>query len=288
MTRITRLLTALSLLAVLSACTPLSVESTALSVERGGEEPFEDEKLAFIEIGKSTKEDIAAAMPGPMQFLDGKTWLFARTRKEAQSSYVSTYQDTKSGQKVEIAIGDVDFRYLVIRFDDNGVVSGYEASKSEYMTGCNRSGVCNLAGSTYMLLAPETEDLAAKQLDQPANSCGVYMYGNPSDAVEAMLDRRPIGGIFDKNYYIFQQTRPGQRQLIVSLLHEGPADLNASIDFNCDAGSSVFIEVKMRSCKLLEHCGRFTTVAVSEKEASDGRQAIADRDLILPADDLAE
>ena len=123
------LLVALPLLICLSAC-------IIIPVERGDEELFQDERLTFIEIGKSTKEDIATAMSDfpmekdegeasvkltPKKFRDGDWWLYTQTRQETKWLIAAI----SAGAGI---IGGVDYRFLLIKFDNNGVVAGYELS----------------------------------------------------------------------------------------------------------------------------------------------------------------
>ncbi len=95
------LLLALSLVISLSAC--------IIPGPGGDEEPFKDEKLAFIEIGKTTKDEIATAMSAftikthergdsewdegevrvkltPQKYRGGDWWLYAETASRASRS----------------------------------------------------------------------------------------------------------------------------------------------------------------------------------------------------------
>jgi hypothetical protein len=263
-----RLISVLSLLAVLPAC-------IAIPIGLGGEEPFSDEKIDFIEIGKTTKEEIAAAFEQPVQFQDGNIWLYVKAREEAEWAYVWLIPDNPEG-----TMGDVDFRYLVITFDDNGVVTDYETSSSEG-SGCNRSGVCSIRGVDHMLVAPEEEGQMVKRVDLPPDRCAVYVYGKPLRAMRIELDDRQIGGLFDRNYFIYKQTAPGSHQLDGDYLSNGP------IEFVCPEGTSVFLEVKKKWCGLLGDCGQ-PLVEVTQKDASEGRKAIARRGRIMTASDSME
>lgn len=259
----TRLFAALLMFPVLPAC-------IAVPVGHAGEEPFSDEKLAFIEVGKSTKEDIAAAMPEPLQFLDGNTWLYAGARKEAQWWVAQGVL----GGGGETTLGSFDLRYLMIRFDDEGVVAGYEKSSSEGAFGCNRYGVCFLPGPTFMLVAPEEDDRAVKQLDQAQDQCGVYLYGGRSNIVTISLDDRQIGGLFDNKHFLFNKVEPGSHKLDSDNLGHVP------VEFTCVAGSSVFFEFMDKRCGFLDDCGR-NQLEVAQSDVTEGRQAIAERDWIV-------
>lgn len=251
----------------------------AIPVGLGEEEPFSDEKLTFIEVGKSTKEDIAAAMSQPMQFLDGNTWLYARTRKEGRW-IVSSLVPIPGTRHIPGGItGDVDLRYLVIRFDNSGVVAGHETSSSEGGVGCNRSGVCSLPGHTFMLVATEEEDRAVRQFDQHGDHCGIYVFASRINGAMIRLDDRQIGEIFGNKYFIFEKINPGSHQL-----HSDQAS-HEPIEFTCVAGRSVFFETKNRKCGIFEdYCDR-NQVEVAQTDTSVGRQAIAERDWLVAIND---
>lgn len=259
-----RLLLALPLFAVLTGC-------IAFPVKFGEKEPFSDDALAFIEIGQSTKEDIAATMSRPMRFMDGNLWLYARTRREANWEVISLIP----GFEGEGTTGNFDYRFLVIRFDDSNVVAGYETSSSNDGKGCNRSGVCRV-NYTYMLDAPEEESRAIKQFESPANHCGAYVYGMRSSVVPITLDNRQIGTVFDSRRFIFEQLDPGVHQLKAAYVADGPTE------FTCAPGSNVFFEIDTRRRGFL---GKRFETEVTQKSSSEGRQAIAKRDWILGSSD---
>ncbi len=77
----------------------ISLSACIFPTQLPDEEPFKDEKLTFIEIGKTTKEEIATAMSDfpmktdegevrvkltPQKYRGGDWWLYARTREELQ------------------------------------------------------------------------------------------------------------------------------------------------------------------------------------------------------------
>jgi len=265
MTTTIRLLFVLPLLAALSAC-------IALPLESGGEEPFSDKRLAFIEVGKSTKEDIEEAMYSPKQYLDGDIWLYAQTRREAKW-WIISFAPSGVG---EATTGGVDYRFLVIRFDDSGVVSGYEASSSNSLDGCNRSGVCR-AGSAYMLVAPEDKNRAVKQIDIAADRCGVYVYGARSDEAPIFIDRQHVGLHFSRKGFVFEQLDPGTHQLKVT---NNNYSSGKTQEFSCTAGNPVFFEIRTKRRGFFG--GRYD-VELAQTGDSEGRQAIDKRKLMLAA-----
>ena len=265
-------LLALPLVISLSAC-------IAFPIQLPDEEPFNDGKLAFIEIGKTTKEEIATAMSDfpmekdegevrvkltPKKYRGGDWWLYAQTREELKWLMIGP-QDVGT-------IGDVDYRFLLIKFDNNGVVAEYELSSSEG-DGCDRYGIC-VRESHYMLLASEDEDRVVKQFDIPADRCGIYVYGKRWVAVPIWLDGHRVGWHLDKKQFFFWQLDPGVHQLASrspDVLDQKP------IEFSCAAGGLYFFELKRkRSC-----CPMSFWAEIEQRDAVKRRQAIGKRQLTL-------
>lgn len=268
-------LLALPLIISLSAC--------IFPIQLPDEEPFKDEKLAFIEIGKTTKEEIATAMSDfplktdegevrvkltPKKFRGGDWWLYAQTREELVLAWAG-------GVDAEVLFGDFDYRFLLIKFDHNGIVAGYELSSSEG-SGCNRYGVC-VHLSLYTLLAPEDEDRVVKQFDIPADRCGIYVYGKPKYTVPITiwLDGHLVGWLLDKKQFFFWQLDQGVHQL--RPYRPGVAD-KRSIEFSCTAGDLNFFELKETSNGFFS---RRSWIEIEQPDAVTGRKAIGKRRLAL-------
>ncbi len=253
-----RFLLVLPSLALLSAC-------IVLPVGLPGEDPFKDENLLFVEIGRSTKYEIDDAMldltkgkASLTKFRGGDWWLYAQTRKEAKWLVVIVGASGPGGGTV----GDVDHRLLLIKFDNNGAVSGYEQLWSEG-DGCDHHGVC-VRESHHMLLAPEDEDRVAKQFDIPANRCGVYLYSKkiseayfPSEGL-VLLDGHQAGWFLDKKQFFSWQLAQGVHGLYISD--------HRPIEFDCIGGDLYFFEVRRE---------------IRPRDPSTGRKAIAQRQLTL-------
>ena len=292
------LLLALPLVISLSAC-------IVLPVERGGEEPFKDEKFAFIEIGKTTKEEIATAMLDftikmnererrvkltPQKYRGGDWWLYARTRQERKWIMIGV------GEAEEF--GDVDYRFLLIKFDNNGIVAGYELLSSEGY-GCKRYGVC-VYGSLYTLLASKDEDRVVKQFDIPADGCGIYVYGKPkySAPVPIWLDGHRVGWLLNKKHFFFWQLDQGAHQLVPhspdvadqtstaamifkdkTVIITGGSE-GVGIEFSCAAGDLHFFNLKGKSSGFWTTRFRFW-LEIEQPDAVTGRKAVAKRQLTL-------
>jgi len=273
------LLLALPLLICLSAC-------IVIPVERGDEELFKDERLTFIEIGKSTKEEIDTAMSDfamgkdegearvkltPIKFRDGDWWLYTQTRKETKWLIAAI----GPGGAAADTFGDADYRFLLIKFDNNGVVAGYELSSSEG-SGCNRYGVC-VRWARFMLLAPEDEDRVVKQFDIPADRCGIYVYGKPKSAVPLpiWLDGHRVGWLLDKKQFYFWQLDQGVHQLAPRNPHVSD---QRPTEFSCAAGGLYFFELKSTTSGVFRP--RFW-IEIEQRDEVQGRKAIGNRQLTL-------
>ena len=274
------LLLALPLVICLSAC-------IAFPIQLPDAEPFKDEKLAFIEIGKTTKEEIATAMSDfplktdegevrvkltPQKYRGGDWWLYAQTREELKL-FVAVMGPFGSGDAG--IIGDVDYRLLLIKFDNNGVVAEYELSSSEG-DGCDRYSIC-VRESLYMLLASEDEDRVVKHFDIPADRCGVYVYGKRWVAVPIWLDGHRVGWHLDKKQFFFWQLDPGVHQLAS---RSPDVSDQKPIEFGCAAGDLYFFALKGKSS------GIFTSsfhswIEIEQPDAVTGRKAIGKRQLTL-------
>jgi len=273
------LLLAIPILASLSAC-------IAIPLRPGDEEPIKDEQLAFIEIGKTTKEEISTAMSDfaikhdggeltvkltPQRFRDGDWWLYAQTRKETK--WFVIYGLPCGGCADAGTVGDVDYRLLLIKFDNNGIVAEYALSSSEG-NGCDRYGIC-VRESHYMLLASDDEDRVVKQFDIPADGCGVYVYGKKRVVAPIWLDNHRVGWHLDKKQFFFWQLDPGIHQL-------GSRNLDVAdqspIEFNCAAGGLYFFELKK---KIISWAPLSVRVEIEQRDAVKGRKAIGKRQLTL-------
>ena len=265
------LLLVLPLVISLSAC-------IAFPTDLPDEDPFKVEKFAFIEIGKTTKEEIATAMSDfpiktdegevrvkltPQKYRGGDWWLYAQTRKELKWVLILGLEAGEFG-------GNVDYRFLLIKFDNNGIVAGYEKSSSEG-SGCNRRGVCALE-SLYTLLASEDEDRIVKQFDIPADRCGVYVYGTGS----IWLDGQRVGSLLSTKQFFFRQLDQGVHQLAF----RSPDADQRPIEISCAAGDLYFFALKGKSS------GSFASsfhswIEIEQPDAVTGRKAIGKRQLTL-------
>ena len=215
----TRLQVALAILFNLTACIviPTGVGEKSLLAE---------DQLNFIEIGASTKEQVASAMSGyltssssaktkvnvkPLEFRNGDWWLYWQTRKEAKWAIVGL--DGGGG-----VAGDVDYRFALIKFNSAGVVAELELSSSEGNK-CNEERICVGDSLRPQILAPIQDDRSAKQFTPPENRCGVYVFGVPLEgnalwtSLPIWLDGDQVGLIVDGRQFFYWELIPGPHQL---------------------------------------------------------------------------
>jgi hypothetical protein len=270
---------ALSFVACLSAC--------VFPVQRPDEEPFKDDTLAFIEIGKTTKAEIASAMSNlivksgtdevnmqltPRKYRGGNWWLYAQTRKE-QAWIVWAGPGLAQ-------LGNVDYRFLLLKFDKNGVVAGYELSSSEGY-GCNREGVCVL-GPSHSLLASKDEDRVVKQFDILFDHCGIYVYAKSKfvgsyylNPISIWLDGHQVDWLLNQEHFFFWQLDPGVHQLAA----DSPiAEHQASIEFRCTAGELLYFELGETRKSIFS--SRYW-IEIEHQNAVTGRKAVTKRRLTL-------
>jgi len=268
-----RLMLALPLLLSLSAC-------IAFPTRSGDPEPFGRKEIAFIEVGKTTKNEIIAEMSWPMRSPDGDMWLYAKSRREDES-----YIGFGGGGR---RIGTIDYRYLLVRFDENGVVAALETSGSEEFIGCSTLDVCGLgsvlachptgacaSGVYYTATASEELDRAVRQFDIPEEGCVAYVYGETGTMTHLALDGLVVGGLLGDQGFFTKKLDKGVRQLAVS----GPeVRADKIVEFTCRSRGLVFLEIQTTRPGLF--VGHFW-VEVSQRDASEGRQAIDERELML-------
>jgi hypothetical protein len=211
-------------------------------------------------------------------------WLYAKSREEDEWTVVIVGPGTIDGWTT----GTTDYRYLLIRIDENDIVADYETSGSEEVIGCSQSGVCGLGkvfscrrwgtcalGIYYAATAAEEQDQAAKQFSAPEKGCVAYLYGQPKTMTHIVLDGALVGGLLGDRGFFVEKLDKGARKLKAS----GPeVRADKKVEFTCRSGSLVFLEIQTTRPGIF--FGKFAIV-VSQRDTSVGRQAINERELML-------
>jgi len=266
-------------------------------IHLAAEKPFQDAWLASIEIGTTKKTEIATAVSDldtgkgerkalaqgmPIKFRGGNWWLYARARKETEWFWMWVWPAPGGGTGDVGTIISRDYHFLLIKFDDNDVVAGYELSSLEN-DGCNQNGICK-RGFYYMLLASPDEELAVKRFDTLANRCSVYLYGKPKFEVSVWLDGQQAGWLLDKKGFFFWPLDQGVHQL--STLGPHVSD-QSPIQFDCVAGSSYFFETALKK-KRSGFFGSSSWTEIEGRDEANGRRAIGKRRLLLSIAESSE
>lgn len=280
--RTMRLSVALSMLIGLSAC-------IVIPIGVGQESLLSEKQLDFIEIGASTKEQVAAAMSNylttsssgkasvtvtPIKFRNGDWWLYSQTRKEAKWAII--------GIDGSLGFGDVDYRFALIKFDSNEVVAELELSSSEGNR-CNESGICVGESFRPQLRAPIQDDQIAKQFAIPEDRCGVYVYGvGVPDRHNALwrslpiwLDGRQVGLIVDGRQYFYWELIPGSHEVAFTNTR---GSQRTQLSLGCRAGTAYVLELD-KGGKVFWERGRRSKIVLRGSLA--GRTAIRRRRLTL-------
>jgi hypothetical protein len=171
---------------------------------------------------------------------------------------------------------------LLIKFDNNDVVTGYELSSSEGH-GCSPHGLC-MQGSRYELLAAEDEDQVAKQFDTPADGCGVYFYSqtkffSPKFPLPILLDGQRIGWLLDTNQFFFLHVNHGAHQLASN---HPDLLIRTQVEIDCAAGELMFFELMLRQSGFFRPSYR---TEIERRDAIKGQEAVGKRQLTLRSDE---
>jgi hypothetical protein len=263
----------------LSACIVLPTGS-------GDPNPFHADRVGFVEVGVSTKEDIRREMSSykivnrreettqhltPKVYRDGRTWLYGRIRNEA--TFVVGYEGGAD------TIGDVDFRFLLINFDPDGTVEDFRVLRSE--GGCSRSGVCaRELGSdlVFQLLANDEEELAVQTRIPPVDRCDVFLFGNPPrrGPISASVNGGRMLTILDSEQYFVESVPRGNRELLARYFNSGSTVVHK---FECVGGQKLLFELVAERKSLL-NLYRDYDIVISERESVES-SALRSRRLTL-------
>jgi hypothetical protein len=260
----------------LSSCIPIPIEFE-------DEELFEVDQVAFIEIGKSTKADISAAIFDlanetdnaelkknltPKKYQDGNWWLYTQLWSSDRWMFLPLFPT------FPVVSGEYEYRFLLINFDDKDIVSHYEMSTLQGNE-CNRSGICK-RGSEFILLGRSEDVRLAKLSESPADKCGVYLYTKVDFAIPIERDGSLAGRLVDDEHFLYWQLDPGTyelKSLSLDRFGRGP------IEFDCAVGDLYFFEFQRRTKGV--GVRRQIWVEIKEQDPVEGRQAIDNRQLML-------
>ena len=254
--------------------------------EQGEERLFVNEGLAFIEVGKSTKQEVEEGIIAierreeirlPREkFRNGDWWLYTQSREETKLNiaFIAPYDGGVT------RYGGIDYSFLLIKFDRQGVVAGYELSYLEQgLTGCNQQGICKGKDRHYVL-ATEAEDRAVKQTPTPADRCGIYVYSVLNHRRSYLLhepqfwvDNQHAGWLMDEKQFLYVQVDQGPHQIFTNLASNYSSVLRKQLNFYCKGGESYYFEIVRPTKYKFEF---------EQQSLKNGKVDIMTRRLILP------
>jgi hypothetical protein len=274
-------------------------------IQLSDEKPFKDEQLSFIEIGTTTKKQVLDAMSNftvytdegemvvnlsPQRFDERNLWVFSK--KTETTIWAMVYGPIDDGYAY-------DRQFLLIKFDDNDIVSKYEVSSMD--EGCHPLGVCWQDNNFYdlywknyyMLLASEEQDDWAKTFQPPNDGCSVYMYAqkeaesvfspNHFTPLEIFVDDNPPIFLIDWEGFLHWRMDEGLHQLNVKYLTWPNSRYYGALgtsEIDCRRGDILFFEYQ---AKMIKGMGKYSNDLVLIFEPvveSEGRQEINKRRLV--------
>lgn len=244
----------------------LAITGCALPLPADTPEPYHDQKLQKILVGKSTSEWVISIFGQPDAQLDvGKVWLYGETRM------------------VTIDGLNHDYQSLLVVLENN-VVEYYEVLESKY--GCWSNGLCLVSGWVDLpidknpvkldrektaVISLREDDTKAKNFAPNDEQCGVYIYKEEKAFIgKDFAPAVSMGPVRDEplHYkgYMFQMIAAGDYSLVAH---------DQTIDFTCEGGSLMYFEVK--------HSVGWNDAEISihRSEKQEGRAAIMQRHLLI-------
>ncbi|MGI9221419.1 MAG: hypothetical protein ACR2QS_10355, partial [Woeseiaceae bacterium] len=173
--------------------------------------------------------------------------------------------------------------FALVKFDQDGVVTGLEFSSSEGFE-CNEKGIC--VGDIYrpQVKAHIHDDRKVKEFTPKAGHCGVYAFGSPYDgnalwkALPIWLNDRMAGVIFDGREYYYWELKPGSHQIAFSNVS---GRSRAERNFECAAGRTYVFELNPGNHYSWSESSRVTSVDLKGMLA--GQTAIRRRWQVMDA-----
>lgn len=238
------------------------------------EEYIPKDKLAFLEVGNTTKDEAFETLARPAStFSNGSTWVYRANLRETNRLAMCYYTKMERGCGVEPLYQK--YGLLALTFDDRGVLSDWKLSYAQ-LGGCSKEGVCGFSGG-YMIFAPKTADRSAKRFRVSGDNCAIYLYPHKGFFIWDDEDpaRVQIEGVFDtwwretRETYLYRVLPAAS--YIVSTTHR---NLHGSIQLDCNAGDIVFV-------RFVREDFREDDFYLETATESDGKAAIEDRKLLL-------
>jgi len=134
-------------------------------IDVADEEPFSEEVISSIEIGKSSQSDLESILGQPQEsFLAGRWWVYRADHKTTEWMAIGYGTGGVAG-------GEIKHLRMLVRFDDEGLISALTHVSAEQP--CDtKYGVCYIDGS-LVLPVIFSGDVAAR-----SNTCAIVFFAD--------------------------------------------------------------------------------------------------------------
>ncbi len=258
------------------------------------EQPFEIDSLPNMEVGSTTRAEIE------QRFVEHG---LQHGRQSFGGDRVWVYHATSAGWSFLICGGggfgpfgcdaaqNVRNSYLILRFDQDGVLSRYDVATVHW--GCRDGGICRHGnGATMMLDDPMGRPWIGPrhgELLSSASGCPVFLYVSIAPLYNAELpllvrvDDTLIGGLTHKRGFFLHEVGPGTHTLRTWLPKTEIPSPSAEITFECAAPAPIYAHT------IVDH-GFWggTNLDIVLEDARTGIANLNEKSLALARDTVAE
>jgi hypothetical protein len=232
------------------------------------EQPFAEDKLDFLQIGKSTKEQISVTLSdypvktddgelrltlAPSEFHDGRVWVYAADWLSWELLVMTGYAYMGAAEVFKLNNSNI----LILNFDDREVLTDYEiinlqisSNDFAYPGICSDTGVCQW-GHKILLFASEENDAKAKDFSAKGEQCFVYGINDSDRVLAVQLDNYSKVLLVNSELFAYWEIAPGQHRFTKHYIQATTWEerqvanwttlLKESIDFECAPGERVFL-----------------------------------------------
>jgi hypothetical protein len=237
-------------------------------------EPYSDDLLNSLEVGKTTKYEVKKTLGTKhLSRRDNSVWVYGEV--------------IKAGYMIVVARGGgagwiEDFQFLVLEFS-NDILKSFELVEKK--NGCSSSGICLDIGymreeeerqynDLSLVTSKGIDDKAAKELQGIRGFCSVFIYQEYPLGRIAIDDLKNI--LFSEKAYIHKLIKPPKFSVTAIHRLDWRGEDIVMETFECESGASpLFVKVSDKALRW----GLNPTIEIVEPNV--GRKSILKRRLIL-------
>lgn len=204
-------------LAILAAATALS--GCVILPSKAPVRQFEEPAISFLAPGLTTQADVRRILGPPVvTTMDASRWIYHE--RGMSREYIMII-----GWSVDMMDATPVQYFLLVNFDENGTLTGYDVEKNG--TSCG-DGICVARGQYYSIEAEPDETVATARPTSP-DQCSVFVYADRprigawigGDSVEASINGEQIGYLLDDDTYYRVSVDPGSHELQTRYITNG-------------------------------------------------------------------